>query len=75
MEPDDPGAIGVIFKMAEHRVAHFRLQSLEVVCLYKDGCAQRAGRIPAFWGFFDHEDDLVHVMTSDLGGPAASLYS
>jgi len=69
MEPDHPGAVGFVFKMAEHRVAHFGLQSLEVVCLCEDGCAQRAGRIPAFWGFFDHEDDLVHVMTSDVGGP------
>jgi len=68
MEPDDPWAGGFVVKMAEHRVAHFRLQRLEVVCLCEDGCAQRTGRIAAFWGFFDHEDDLVHVMTSALGG-------
>ena len=69
MEPDDPRAGGFIVKMAEHRVADYRLQSLEVACLSEDGRAQRAGRIPAFRSFFDHEDDLVHVMTSAIGGP------
>jgi hypothetical protein len=75
MEPDQPRTGGFVPKMAEHRVAHFGLQSLEVVCLREDGCAQRASRKPAFWGFFAYEDDLVRVRTSEVGGPATSLDS
>ena len=68
-----PGAVSG--EMAEHRVAHFRLQSLQVVGLREDGFAQRAGRVAVFSSFFDHEDDLVHVVISEVGRPAASLYT
>jgi len=75
MESDNPRTVGMIFIMAKHRVAQLSLQGLEVVCLCEDGHAQRACRIPAFWRFLDYEDNLVHVMTSEVGGPAAPLYS
>ena len=73
VEPDHPRAIGVVREVAEHRVARYCLQSIEVVRLREDGYAQGARRIPAFWRYLDGEDDLVHVTTSNRRGPAASL--
>ena len=71
MEPDHARAVGGVFEMADHGIAHLGLQSLKVVCLGEDGRAQCARQVAAFWRLFDYEDDLVHVMTSQEEGPAS----
>ena len=67
MEPDNPRPLGLVLEMAPHRVSEFLLKGLEVIGLAEDRHAQRPCGIPAFWSFFDYEDDLVHVTTSSVG--------
>ena len=74
MEPNHPRALRTILKVAKHGIAQLCLQRLKIVRFGEDGHAQRARRIPALWGFLNHKDDLVHVLTSWVKEPAPSFY-
>jgi len=64
MEPDHSGTLRIFREVTEHRIAQLILQGLKIVGFGEDRTAESACRIPAFRGFLDYKDDLVHVMTS-----------
>ncbi len=52
------------FKMASNGIANIPVELFDRCCFSKDGSAERSGRIAAFRGLLDQENDLVHFDSS-----------